>query len=105
MASEDDRHARVTELFAEVCELPAEQRRRVLEIECGDDRALREEVESLLERDAAGEPFLETPALGSGFELGEALSDEDTADRALVGRTIGHYVIRERIGEGGFAVV
>ena len=35
MAPEEDRHARVTELFAEVCELPARERRRVLELECG----------------------------------------------------------------------
>ena len=30
MAPEEDRHARVTELFAEVCELPTEEWRRVL---------------------------------------------------------------------------
>ena len=105
MPDEEDRHARVTELFAEVCELPAPERRRVLEIECGDDVSLREEVESLLARDAAGELFLETPALGPGFELSEALADDDTADRSLVGRTIGHYVVKRLIAAGGMGTV
>jgi len=105
MPHDEDRHARVTELFAEVCDLPGPERRRVLVLECGDDRPLRKEIESLLDRDTAGELFLETPALGKGFELGEALSDDDTADRLLVGRTIGHYVVKRLIAAGGMGAV
>ena len=43
--------------------------------------SLREEIESLLDRDDAGELFLETPALGEEFELGESGSFELSPDR------------------------
>ncbi len=47
-----------------------------------------------------------TPALGNGFELGEALTDhDDTADRSLVGRTIGRYVAKRLVAAGGMGAV
>lgn len=42
------RHARISELFALVCDLPAGQRAAILARECGDDGPLRAAVEDLL---------------------------------------------------------
>ncbi|MCP4594785.1 MAG: hypothetical protein GY842_28980, partial [bacterium] len=46
------RHQRVMALFDEACELPPDQRAAFLELQCGEDRDLLREVESLLEHDA-----------------------------------------------------
>ncbi len=46
-----ERHARIKSLFTSAMDLRGDQRREFLARECGDDVALRREVESLLEHD------------------------------------------------------
>jgi serine/threonine protein kinase len=49
-----ERHARIKQIFLTVSALPAAARQAMLETECGDDSALRGEVESLLAYHADG---------------------------------------------------
>lgn len=51
----------VRAMFDAVCELPADERRRYLDENCGDE-ALRRRVESLLRSHDSGGQFLNTPA-------------------------------------------
>jgi uncharacterized protein YbjT (DUF2867 family) len=51
-------HPRAAEVFSRALEMPTEERPRFLKEECGDDAALRAEVESLLEAHRRGGEFL-----------------------------------------------
>ena len=59
-----DNWARVKEVFAAARALPADRRPAYLADACGDDDALRQEVESLLASDQRAKSFLEAPAFG-----------------------------------------
>jgi hypothetical protein len=54
---------RAEEIFFRALEIRAEERPRLLKEECGDDAALRTEVESLLEAHQRGGEFLGTEGL------------------------------------------
>jgi len=84
------------EIFANALELATlEERERYLAQACGADRALRQEIESLLAAHQAGGGFLQ-PRLARRAESppGEG-----------PGTVIGRYKLLEQIGEGGFGVV
>ena len=79
-------HERVSELFLAARKLAAAVRARYLDEACGEDTALRSEVESLLSHDSEQSAFLEAPALGGSFNVAE--SDLDTAQPAAAGDVI-----------------
>ncbi len=85
----------------------AAERAAYLDQSCGDDRLLRQRVESLLRAaDQAGD-FLEQPPDGlrqtrEDFARGEGLGD---LPGEIPGDRIGHYKLLEQIGEGGCGVV
>jgi serine/threonine protein kinase len=66
---------------------------------CGGDTDLRRRVEDLLAAEPKVSRFLESPALTSPFEFGQAVSEENP------GSVIGPYKLLEPIGEGGMGVV
>jgi WD40 repeat protein/serine/threonine protein kinase len=87
-------------LFLDAVELltPA-QRQAYLDVECGDDVALRCEVEDLLRHFGQVGSFLESTPADPALTVDEPLIQETP------GTVIGPYKLLEQIGEGGFGIV
>jgi hypothetical protein len=100
---------RSAEIFEMVVGLDVDARVAVLDRECGQDRTLRAEVESLLEAHEAAGAFLGTPthSLGEAGRRSSAADDPATCDiaPAPASRVMGRYTLLEPIGEGGFGTV
>jgi serine/threonine-protein kinase len=99
---EATRWRRIEALLDAAFDLPAEQQRAFLAAECGDDAALRAEVESLLAADRVAEGVLEegvAPALFSGLV-------ERHAEATLApGTPVGAYRVLRLLGSGGMGEV
>ena len=85
-------------VFEAAFDLPADQRPALLDAECGDDRALRAEVEELLAAESVAESLLE-PA-----------PDDDALLRQLAApglseTSVGGYRLVRLVGSGGMGVV
>src|SRR5262245_54547020 len=83
-------------IFNAVVKLPPDRRAAFLDEACGANRALRGEVESLLQAHDAPDTFLREP-------VDRTAAYEPIAERP--GSVIGPYKLLEQIGEGGFGVV
>ncbi len=90
-ASPKDRLRLMETIFLAALEQGVEGRAAFLAERCGRDAALRAEVEEMLAADAAQPNFLQGMA--------EPFQTEAAGDM------IGHYKLREQIGEGGFGTV
>jgi len=86
--------ARVYRLFAEALDHPQELREQFLLLECGDDTALRAEVDALL-----------LIATNDTADPGALLIPPARLTEDLAGETCGHFRLQLRIGEGGMGVV
>ncbi len=87
------RYARVRELFLEAMNLSDDELRPYLDAACGEDAAIRRDVEALLRHERAAGPFLDEPVLRDA-----------NAARGAAGAFPGYRVERV-LGEGGMGVV
>ena len=87
--------------FHSVAEAATGDRDEVLDRVCGDDVAIRREIESLLAVAGESGDFLDRSAIVDLAAAG--YSDDDDAPQ--LGSTIGPYHLEEILGEGGMGVV
>src|SRR2546428_706841 len=90
----------IEEIFYAALEQEPDDVARFLETACEGDELLRRKVEALLASRQRAGSFIETPAVG----LATRIIENGQAD-LLVGRTIGHYKLSERIGTAGMGDV
>jgi tetratricopeptide (TPR) repeat protein len=91
---------RLRDLFERVVELASEERTRFLVDACGDDDALKDELQALLAADAhaVDEEFWQRSALHN-----QVIAEQGT--KSAVGEIIGTYRLVELIGKGGMGAV
>ncbi len=92
---------KITEIYHSALELETRERSAFLDKACAGDDALRREVESLLEAEAAAGNFIARPAVHDAASM----LTVKTEASLLPGQNLGHYRIISRLGAGGMGEV
>ncbi|HVF87724.1 MAG TPA: serine/threonine-protein kinase, partial [Pyrinomonadaceae bacterium] len=96
-----ERWKQVEEVFQAALDFPVERRDAFLDKACGDDAALRQQVEALVDSHDSAGSFIEAPA----FAGANYTTKPDEPIGAMIGRRVGSYKIVREIGRGGMGAV
>ena len=99
-----ERWRQIEEMFQAAQQRPESQRTQYLQEQCGEDVALREEVQSLLARETRAEGLLGTPAWQRDSSLLNTQS-QDGRPHFVPGAALGVYEIICLLGSGGMGEV
>jgi|GEM_PF-579240 len=98
-----ERWGRIKKLHQSALEVEPGRREEYLRKACVGDESLLKEVTSLLEQNGDPHGLLESPALEVVAQAFE--EDKAPATHDLAGRTLVHYRVEEKIGQGGMGEV
>src|SRR5215468_12458198 len=95
-----ERYREVGQIFRAAAEIPPDRRNAFLNTACGEDQALREEVESLLDHNAQREGWIDARALDVAAQ---ALAS--TPSHSWEGQQVHHYHVSSLLSKGGMGEV
>ena len=95
-----ERYRQIGEIYRAVLEVEPAHRSAFLLEACGEDRSLREDVESLLSHESNARDWIDRPAIEI---VAEALAESQS--KSWVGQQVHHYQIVSILGAGGMSQV